>query len=74
MRQRRFAQINPADPIGTGIQGAGMLLGNNPALNAVEQGVNVANQAFQPGDMGLPPPLAAARAFGPMYQIGRAHV
>lgn len=67
MRQRRFAQISPTNLPSTAIQGASMILGNNPALNAAGTAVNVANDALQPGDMGAPKTLAGARAMGPMY-------
>lgn len=44
-----------------------MLAGGNPALNAGMQAANIATDSLKPGEFGLPGPLSAARAMGPMY-------
>lgn len=49
------------------MQGANMLAGGNPAVNAAGQVVDIATNALKPGDMGLPGPLSSSRAMGPMY-------
>lgn len=67
MPQKRFAQTNPVDPLNLAKQGVGMLAGANPAVNAAGQAIDTATNALKPGDMGLPGPLNAARAMGPMY-------
>ncbi len=63
---RRFAQIASGNPL-SALPAAGNLLAGQVGLNTLNNAVNTAQQAVETGEFGLPKPLAAGRAMGPLH-------